>query len=123
MTLAGQAHILPAMQNYLDRPLQQESSQSNQGSPGGGLVLLTPKGASQSQHLDLDLVHGQAKYPGHCPLHHGRALGRGYELDCTIITGERKGSLSFQVYMFLGTGFHPPLHNQIAVLPGFFYIA
>ena len=81
VALAGQAHVLVAVQHQLDRPAQGAGGQGGHHRPGRGLVLLAAEGAAQPGDLHLDRAHGQAQHAGGDALHDGGRLGGARQLD------------------------------------------
>ena len=118
MALAGEAHVLLPLQHQLDRPAQAEGGQRGQAGPGRGLVLLAAEAPAQPQHLHLHQVHGQAQHPGHGLLHPRGPLGGRDHLEGSSLAGQGQRGLGFQVHVLLASGVHPPLHHDVAVLPG-----
>ncbi|MEM9158580.1 MAG: hypothetical protein AAGB46_05975, partial [Verrucomicrobiota bacterium] len=87
MAFAGHSHVVDAIENDLDGPLEQMGGEGGVAPPVGRLVFLAPESSSESFLIDLDLVHRKTQYMGDFFLHGGRTLGGREKENMVVVVG------------------------------------
>ena len=110
MALAGDHHVVVAIETQLDRALELRGGQCGDAGEQRGLAFLAAEAPAHATHLDDNLVRRLVEAVGHHVLHLGRVLGRAPQLQAAVLAGRAVGHLALEVELLLTA--HRPLALQ-----------
>ena len=101
MALAGDHHVVVAVEAQLDRTVQLAGRQRRDAGEQRRLALLATEAAAHSPHLDQHLVGRLVEAVRHHMLHLGRMLGGAPQLQATVLPRCAVGHLPLEVELLL----------------------
>ena len=110
VALAGERHVLVAVQADAHGPAGHARAERGEGGPGVALGFLAAETTAHARAFHDDLVPGQPEHMGHARLDLARVLGGGVdEHRLPVLAGFGPGGVRFQVEMLLAA------HRDLAV--------
>ncbi len=108
VTLAGDDHVVVAVEAELDRTAGLVRTQRGYRRDDGSLAFLAAEAAAHAPHFDRDVAGSEAQDARHPVLHLGRVLGRAVDQHVAVFPGHREGNLPFEIEMVLAADFEFP---------------
>ena len=106
--LAGQHHVVVAVQPQLHRPLRPLRQQRGDAGDQRRLRLLAAKAAAHPPRLGHHRMVRQFQGPSDQMLHLRRVLGGGIDQHIAVLPRNRHGDLAFEIEMLLPADIDPP---------------
>ena len=101
VALAGDHHVVVAIDAQLDRALELEGGQCRTLREDAGVALLAAKAAAHAPADHLDIVGREVQRSGRLALVAVRMLGRNKQRELVVLARHGVGNLAFQVKLFL----------------------